>query len=229
MSIRFGRLYGVGMQPQARTVGVVYLSYFLTGVFGALLLRGIVVSGDTAATASHILAHENLYRAGFAFDLVANAIYIALTALLYRFFRPVDHPALVIAVFSSLAGCTLQIAGELLRIAPLVILKHDRLAALFTVGQLQAVALLSLSLHAETLRIAYVLFAVFDLMIGYTIIKSAFVPRVLGYFMIAGGLGGLTLLWPPLALALRYVILPVGGLAELLLMIWLIRGGDRQR
>ena len=210
------------MQPSARQIGVVYLLYPLTALVGTLLLRGIVVSGDAAATAEHILAHQNLYRAGFALDLVANVLYLALTALFYEFFRPVNRSISMIAAFCGLAGCTIQLMGELLRIAPLVMLSNAQLAAIYTLPQLQTAALFSLTLHAETLRISYLIFAVFDFMIGFLIVKSTYVPRVLGWLMIAAGVGGFTLLWPPLAVALYYVILPLGGLAELLLMLWLV-------
>jgi hypothetical protein len=213
------------MQPSARNIGSVYMLYPLTALFGALLLKGIVVPSDAAATATHILAHESQYRAGFAFDLVANVIYLALTALFYEFFRPVNRSMSLIAAFCGLAGCIIQIAGEVLRIAPLVILKNVQLATLYSAEQLHAAALLCLTLHSETLRISYLVFAVFDFTIGYLIVRSTYVPSVLGWFMMTAGVAGLTLLWPPLAVALYYVILPLGGLAEVLLMIWLIVKG----
>jgi hypothetical protein len=214
-------------EPPPRLIGSVYALYFVTALFGAFLVRGIVVSGDAAATATNILAHQYLYRAGFAFDLLGNVMYIALTALLYEFFRPVNRAASLIAAFCSLAGCTVQIMSELLRIAPLVILTNPRLATLFGVEQLQAAALSSLTLNAEAIRIAVVLFAFFDFLIGYLIVRSAYVPSALGVFMMAAGISWLTILWPPLAIALRPVILPLGGLAELLLMVWLIvKGGQ---
>jgi hypothetical protein len=42
--------------------------------------------------------------------------------------------------------------------------------------------------------------------------------------MIAGVVG-LTFLWPPLGTALRFVVIPIGGLAEFVLMLWLIVKG----
>jgi len=46
----------------ARITGVVYLLYFLTVTSNELLIRGMIVSGDAAATATNILAHERLFR-----------------------------------------------------------------------------------------------------------------------------------------------------------------------
>jgi hypothetical protein len=44
--------------PSARAIGIVYLLYFLTAIAAVMLANGIVVSGDAAATAANILAHE---------------------------------------------------------------------------------------------------------------------------------------------------------------------------
>jgi hypothetical protein len=47
--------------------------------------------------------------------------------------------------------------------------------------------------------------------------------------MIGGGVS-LMYLWPPLATRLIFVIIPIGGLAELVLMLWLIvKGVDVSR
>ena len=39
-------------RPKARITGVVYLLYFLTAILAEVFMKGIVVSGDAAATAN---------------------------------------------------------------------------------------------------------------------------------------------------------------------------------
>jgi hypothetical protein len=56
------RTFEASPRPRARITGVVYLLYFLTAVSAVFLIRGLVVSGDAAATANNILAHERLFR-----------------------------------------------------------------------------------------------------------------------------------------------------------------------
>jgi len=211
--------------PQARAAGVVYLSYFLAAFLGAYLMKGLIVSGDSAATASNILAHETLYRSGFAVDLVANALYIGLTALFYRLFEPVNRGLSLLAAFFSLVGCAVQIFGDIFQLAPLVILADNSLLGAFKVEQLQSAALLCVKLHAQSVSIALVFFAFYDLFIGYLIYRSTFLPRILGVVLMVAGLGWLTFLWPPLATSLSAFVLPLGALAELLLMLWLLIKG----
>jgi hypothetical protein len=217
-------------RPTPRIIGVVYLLYFLTGVFGALLMKGVVIPTDAVATAQNLLAHESLYRSGWEVGLVANALYIAVTALFYGLLAPVNRSLAVMMAFFSLVGCIVQIFGGLLQIAPLTILADNQMAGAFTVAQLQTAALLSFKLYPQVFNISLVLFALFDSLLGYLIYKSTFLPRFIGVWFMIGGVVGLMFLWPPLGTALRFVIIPVGGLAELILMLWLIvKGVDVSR
>jgi hypothetical protein len=211
--------------PTPRTIGVVYLLYFLTSVLGALLMKGVVVPTDAVATAQNLLAHESLYRSGWEVGLIANAFYIAVTALFYGLLAPVNRSLAVMMAFFSLVGCTVQIFGGMLQIAPFTILGDNQLAGAFTVVQLQSAALLSFKLYPHVFDISLVLFALFDFLLGYLIYKSTFLPRFIGVWFMIGGVVGLTFLWPPLGTALRYVVIPVGGLAEVVLMGWLIVKG----
>ena len=210
--------------PSPRTIGWVWILYFLTGILGTLLTRGIIISTDAASTANNILAHASLYRAGFAVDLVANLIYVALTALLFGLFRPVNPTLALLAAFFSLVGCTVQIVGELLRLAPTVVLGNPQLANAFGAQQVQAVALLSVTLYRNVFYIAFVLFACFELVTGFLILKSTFLPRWLGWWWIAGGIGGLTFLWSPLATSI-WPLLLVAGAGEFVLPVWLLAKG----
>jgi Domain of unknown function (DUF4386) len=212
-------------RPTARTIGVVYLLYFLTSVFGALLMKGVVVPTDAVATAQNLLAHESLYRSGWEVGLVANAFYIAVTALFYGLLAPVNRSLAVMMAFFSLVGCTVQIFGGMLQLAPLTILGDNQLAGAFTVAQTRAAALMSFKLYPLVFDISLVLFALFDFLLGYLIYKSTFLPRFIGVWFMIGGVVGLMFLWPPLATELRFVIIPVGGVAEIVLMLWLIVKG----
>ena len=211
--------------PTARTIGVVYLLYFLTAFSAAFLTKGLVVPGDAAATANSVLAHEALYRSGFAVGLIANVIYIAVTALFYRLFGPVNWSLSLVAAFFSLVGCAIQIFGGLLQLAPFVVLRDIQLANAFRAEQLQAAALLSFTLHAQTFNMSLALFAFYDLLLGYLIFRSTFLPRILGALLMCAGVGWLTFVWPPLAAALSSYVLPFGALAEMLLMLWLLVKG----
>lgn len=211
--------------PPVRVIGVTYLCYFLAAFVAAFLMRGIVVAGDGAATARHLLDSASRYQAGFALGLGGNILYIAVTVFFYRLFASVDRTLSLVAACISLVGCTVQIGAGVFQLAPLVVLRDAALAGGGALQESQAVALLSLKLFSQTYNISLVLFAVYDLALGYLIVRSTFLPQGLGAFLMVAGAGWLTFLWPPLATALSSVVLPLGALAELALMVWLLARG----
>jgi hypothetical protein len=54
-------------------------------------------------------------------------------------------------------------------------------------------------LYAQAYNIGLVFFGFYCLLIGYLILRSTFLPRILGVLMVFAALAWLTFLWPPLA------------------------------
>jgi len=195
---------------------------FLTAVFGEFFMRGLVVSGDAAATANNVLAYQRLFRLGLATGLIATACYVAVTALFYDLFKHVNRSLSLLAAFFSLVGCAILAFASLFRIGPLVVLGGGQYLSAFKVEQLRALAFLFLELYGQAVNICFVFFGVYCLLIGYLIFKSAFLPRILGVLMAFAGLGWLTFLSPPLANYLSPYIQVLGVFAEGSLMLWLL-------
>ncbi|MGA8767007.1 MAG: DUF4386 domain-containing protein [Candidatus Acidiferrales bacterium] len=216
------RIAGESPRPWARITGAVYLVYFLMAVSGEFFVRGLVVSGDAVATANNILAHQSSLRLGVAIGLIATACYVALTALFYNLFKPVNRSVSLLAAFFSLVGCGILAFGSLFQLAPLVVLGGGQYLSAFKVEQLHALALIFLELNATAVNICFVFFGFYCLLIGYLIFRSAFLPRILGVLMAFAGLGWLTFLSPPLADYLSPYIQVLGILAELSLCLWLL-------
>lgn len=211
--------------PKTRIISVVYLLYFVTVMSATFFMKGLVVSDDAAATANNILAHELLFRVGFAVNIIATALYITLTALFYELFRPVNRSLALLAAFFSLVGCAIQAVGYVCYLAPFTLLGDAQYLGVFKLEQLQALALIFLTLRSQAEQIGIVFFGFFDFLIGCLILKSTFLPRILGVLMALAGLGWMIFLSPPLADSLAHYILPLGFAAEFLLMLWLLAKG----
>lgn len=211
-----------------RMAGVLYLITIIMGVFAEAFVRGaLIVRGDASATAANILAHDSLYRFGLAADLIMIACYIAVTFLFYALFKPVSRSLSLLAAFFSIVGLAVLAANSLTHLAPLILLGGAHYLSVFDQTQLQALALLSLKMHAWGYNIADVFCGgSYCLMIGYLIFKSGFLPRVLGLLMVIGGLSYMidsfaNLLSPTLAARLPELTV-LAGVAELALSLWLI-------
>lgn len=148
-----------------------------------------------------------------------------MAVLFYRLFEPVDRTMAVLATVLAVMGATVQIVALLLQAVPLAILKDAQLGGAVGMGQLQADVLVMLRAYNESYSISFVIFSLFDITIGVLIYRSTFLPRWIGVLMVLAGLGWATFLWQPLATASRGIVLPLGGVAELLLMGWLIAKG----
>ncbi len=213
-------------RTQARIAGGVYLLFFVTAVLGALVAPGTSglggSAGNAAAMADAIKGHQDLFRLGFALDLVSTAAYVALAALFYQLFRPVSRTGALLAVVFSLTGCALTAVGSLFQLAALVVLGGDAYLNAFTTAQLNAVALLLINFNAIAGSVALVFFGFFQLALGYVIYRSTFLPRILGILIAVAGVGWLTFLWSPLSAFLLSELEVVGFAAEALLMLWLI-------
>ena len=102
--------------------------------------------------------------------------------------------------------------------------------SVFDAKQVQALALLFLNLEVQLGSIALVFFGLFQLVLGYLIVRSTFLPSVLGALIALAGVGWLTSLWPPLENALLSPIEVLGFVAEAALMLWLlVMGVNAQR
>ncbi|TMH57801.1 MAG: DUF4386 domain-containing protein [Betaproteobacteria bacterium] len=165
-------------RSKARIAGVFYLLTFLTGGVAVFVSGTLVVSGDAAATATNILAHETLFRLGFAAYLLVVASYIAVTALFYELFKPVNRSLYLLAAFFSLVGCAIQASACLLYLASLVVMGGAEYLSVFKLEQLQALGLMFLKLHAQAFNFGLVFFGFYCLLIAYLIFRSTFLPRI---------------------------------------------------
>ena len=77
---------------------------------------------------------------------------------------------------------------------------------------------------------AFLFFGPYCVMIGYLILRSTFLPRIIGVLMVFAGLGWLIFLTPSLTNYLANAIEALGILAEGALMLWLlVMGVNEQR
>ncbi len=230
------RIATVSPRSRARITGGVYLLFFLTAILGEFFNRqaGVSVisaaSGSASTIANNILAHESSFRLGFALGLTSTACYVALTGLFYQLFKPVRRSLALLAAFFGLMGCAISAFGSLFQVAPLVVLGGSSYSSGFNMEQLQALALMFLKLSAQAGNIALVFFGVFQILIGYLIFRSTFLPRILGALITIAGVGWLTVLSPPLARYLSTYLEILGVLGEAPLMLWLlVMGVNAQR
>jgi len=214
----------------ARITGVLYLLTILTGIFAQGFVSGrLVVDGDAAATAANILTHRSLFELGFTVYLIEMACQIAITALFYDLLKPAGRSISLIAAFLGLAGCVIKTFSRLFYIGPLLVLGGAHYLSVFSPEQLQALALLFPKVNDHGAAIALVFFGFYALLTGYLILRSTFLPRILGELGMFGGLGWLSSLYPPLGYRLFPYVAALGLLGATALILWLLVFGVNEQ
>jgi hypothetical protein len=225
-----GRLEETSPRLKARITGAFYLLTILTGIFAEGFVSGtLVVDGDAAATATNILSHRSLFQLGFAVYLIEMACQIAMTALFYDLLKPAGSSVSLVAAFLGLAGCIIKTFSRVFFIVPLFVLGGAHYLSVFSAEQLQALALLFLKVNDRGAAIALVFFGFYALLQGYLIIRSTFLPRILGVLSVLGGLGWLSFLYLPLGYRLFPYIAAFGILGAASLILWLLVFGVNEQ
>ena len=220
---------------KARIAGGLWLMVIVAGMTAFVIRSPLIVRGDAAATATNILASESLFRLGFAADLIAGVCYLGVTVLLYRLLKPVSRSLALLAAFFGLAGVAIGSATSLTNLAALILLGGGEYSSAFTTSQLQAVAQMSLRLSFQGFNISMVFFGFQCLLIGFLIVRSTFLPRLLGVLLAIGGSSYVissfaVFLSPAFGARLAPFIVPAALLGEGALTLWLlVKGVNEQR
>ncbi len=180
------------MNRTARIAGFLYLILMPLSIFGMAVSSGLVVPGDAATTASHILASESLFRLGIVSALLVQVANIFVVLALYQLLEPVGKTMASLMVLFLLLGVPIAMLNELNQFAVLLVLHGADYLTAFTTAQLQALVPLFLDLHQLGISVAGIFWGLWLFPMGYLVFKSGFLPRILGILLIIGCFGYLT-------------------------------------
>ena len=217
-------------RTKARLAGTFYLVTILTGIFAqGFISARLIVPGDASATANNILSHDGLFRFGFAVYMIEMVCQIVMTVLIYDLLKPVNRSVSLLAAVVGLIGCGIKTFSRLFYFAPLLVLGGTHYLSVFSGEQLNAVALLFLRVNDIGAGIALVFFGLYAILKGYLVIRSTFLPRVLGWLAVLGGIGWLAFLSPPFGERMFSVIAVVGIIGSLANIGWLLVVGVNEQ
>lgn len=177
-----------------RSAGLLYMLMAITAPIGLLYVPStLIVPGNATATADNIRASESLLRIGIGSELFHQAIAVFLVLALYRLFKPVDEKhARLLVVLGALVSVPIMFLNVLNEIAALILVSGADFLSGFEKGQLDAFALLFLRLHGEGITIASIFWGLWLFPFGILVIRSGFIPRILGVLLFIAGFAYLT-------------------------------------
>jgi hypothetical protein len=174
----------------APVAGALYLLNGVTGFFSIMYVPSrLIVSGNTAATASNILAHETLFRVSIVSELFCTAEFIFLVRALHRLLNGVHKRHASLMVTLGLIPLPIMFLNVLNEIAALALFRGAGFLSVFDKPQRDALAMLFLRLHGSGIGIAEIVWGPFFIPFGLLVMRSGFLPRILGILLIAACFG----------------------------------------
>ena len=218
------------IKKQARLAGLLYLLASIPAPFGLIYVPNkLIVLNDATATANNIRASESLLRLGIGCELSSSIMFIFVVLALYRLFKRVSEShalAMMILILVSIPISLLSVVDE---IFALVIVSSANFLSAFNTGQLDVLAYVFMRLHGRTTLVAEIFWGLWLFPFGFLVIRSGFIPRVLGCLLIVAAFGYL-------ASSFTFLVMPAYGpaidsiasklmLCELPIIFWLLIWG----
>jgi hypothetical protein len=214
----------------ARNAGALYLAIAVCGGFSIGYVPMQIVAGDAATSSANLLANQGLFKLGVVADSLVILFELALTAILYHMFRHVGPKLATIALIARAGMITVMGINILLWVMPYILLTGP---SGWNNTQLHALAQFCFDAHAMGVSVWQLFFGVHLLALGWLILKSDVVPRLLGRGLFIGAFGYLIqgvveLTFTDIALLDYSIIglLVIVTISEISFGLWLlIRGG----
>ncbi len=171
------------MHTIARTTGLFYLGMAVTGIgFYLVLLPQLFAAGDPAATLANLAAHDTLARGIVAVELLM-VVAQALTAVwFYRLFSTADpFAAGCIAAFGLVGAVAGLVSAALLGTAVQV--------AADPFGDAAATVQILFLTSDNAWGVGALFFGLWLVPMGWCVLRSGWMPRTLGWLLVAGGAG----------------------------------------
>jgi hypothetical protein len=215
----------------ARVAGAIYLSMVLFAPFSLLYVPTLIVRGNAAATASSILAHETTFRLGIVAELIGLVIFILLVLALYRLLSGVSKAVAMLMVAFVLVSVAIGFVNVVNNIAALTLFRGADFLAVFDKPQRDALAMLFLGLYRQGIAVNEMFWGLWLLPFGLLVMRSRFLPRILGVWLIVNGVAYvaislIALLWPAYA-SLAFRAAQPALMGELAITLWLLIKGAK--
>jgi Domain of unknown function (DUF4386) len=211
----------------ARTTGLLYLLLAIAGALGFLVIRSRLFSADDpGATLAHLVDNESLARVGVAMELLVVLTQALAAVWFYRLFRTADPGgASGIAAFGLINSVAILASAAFLATA--VELAVD------PIGDVASTVQLLYLVSGNLWGVGALFFGLWLIPMGSCVLRSAWMPRPLGWVLIGGGVGYVLSAFirylapeaPIVADALAYP----ATVGELWMIIYLLAVGVRRR
>ena len=223
------------ISKKARVAGLLYILASAVGYVRLIYIdSALIVSGNAAATANNIAAHETLFRWGIVSYLLASVLFLFVTFALYRLLEGVDRGlAIVMVILGGLMVTPLFFVNAVTDVGALLFARGADFLSVFDKPQHDAFVVLFLNLHHHLDLADSIFWGLLLIPFGLLVYRSRLLPRILGVWLMVGCFAYLALsiagfLFP----AYEEKVFAVGTpfrMGELATMLWLVIMGAKEQ
>jgi len=171
----------------ARLAGLLWLLAAATAGFSLVYVRPkLIVAGDAAATVNNIIAFESLFRSAIASSILSQIFFLFFGLTIFRLFKGAGKALAMVFLTSLLVGVGVGVVNSLNNIGALVVLGDADYLKAFQPAQINALAMIFLRLNNSGIGLLEIFTALYMFSFGLLIIKSGYLPRVLGLLLMIG-------------------------------------------
>lgn len=171
----------------ARWTGVFYLILAIAGLLGYLFVRAeLYVADDAAATLANLVDSSSLARLGIAADLTVVLAQALAAVWFFKLFRDAHQLAAGSIAAFGLVNAAAILAATAFSASALVVAGD---VAFAPGGDQAATAQLLYQINGALWDIGGMFFGLWLFPMGYAVVKSELMPRVLGWVLMAGAVG----------------------------------------
>lgn len=219
----------------ARLAGWLYFALALTGMYGILYVPSeLIISGNPALTAENIMNNELLFRSGIIAQLVCQTLFVYLVLTLYQLLKKVNKSYAIQMVALVIVSIPIAFTIMVFQIASPVLLNGADYLNAFSTDQLQTMATVLFKLYGQGVYVAQIFWGLWMIPFGLLVYHSKFMPRIIGAFLVLGGLGYViaslrVLLVPTWPYLLDEIVTIPSAIGEFSVMFYMIIKGINQK
>jgi hypothetical protein len=208
----------------ARAAGAWYLAMIVTGAIGILYVPMQMVDGGPAAIAGNLVERADLMRIGILASIACQVSFLFLGLALCRLFAGTDDRQTRLMMTLITASAPIAILNEIFNLAALMLAQSP--------NQLE-LAITCFALRQTGVAIAGFFWGLWLFPFGLLVIRSNFVPKLLGVFLLVGGVAyvadsTLALFAPELRAETSLFLMMPLAIGELAMVIWLLARGPKR-
>jgi len=225
--------FQLSVKQTARLAGFLYLLVVIFGIISLMYIPGKLIQWDNAAaTLQKIKVSPVLFRFGILSNIICYTAFLLLPLVLYRLFKPVNASVAALMVLLAVVSVPLSFAHLQNKFAVLNLLDAST-GGNFLPLPLQEQVMFYLNQFENGNLVLQTFWGLWLFPLGYLIVKSGMLPKILGILLMLGCMGYLVnmtgnILFPFYATwgIAGYVRLPA-SIGEIGTCLWLLMAGAK--